>query len=61
MKNGLTMKAMADLLGVHKSQIHKWEKGLLTPRVVWQRKIAEVTNGEVTPAQLATFAAEAAE
>lgn len=52
---------MANLVGTNKSQIHKWEKGLLTPRLVWQRKIAEVTNGEVTPAHLATFAAQAAE
>lgn len=50
--NGLTLDAFAALIGASKGSVSKWERGLAEPRPKYRRLIADVTNGQVAPADL---------
>lgn len=47
--NGLTMERFAQMVGVQRAAVSKWEKGSI-PRPAIMRRIAEVTGGAVTAA-----------
>lgn len=44
-----SLAVMAEKVGVTREAIRLWAAGERTPRPKWMRKIAEATEGKVTP------------
>ena len=40
----LTQQELAQMLGVHRTTLHNWEKGKSSPDVVHLRKVSEITK-----------------
>ena len=49
-ENGLTQKALADMLAISHQAISKWELGSAYPQVIWVYRIADVLR--VNPERL---------
>ena len=57
----LTDPAMAAIIGgCQESAVRKWRTGVRIPRRAFQRRIMEVTEGAVTPADFVLLARDAA-
>ncbi len=48
----MTQAQFAELVGAHPITVNKWATGNAMPRRALVARITEVTNGEVTPADL---------
>lgn len=50
--NGMTLHALAVLLGATKSMVWKWENGKAEPRPLYRHRIVNLTKGEVSASDL---------
>lgn len=49
-ENGLTQKALAEMLAISHQSVSKWELGIAYPQVIWLYRIADVLG--VNPSKL---------